>query len=109
MTMRPLLIGPAEKKAVEELVAFASREENWYRPGVSQWVPGDRLEYVLSLGTYRCVFTYTEGRGKLYRHLSISVPGTLYPNPVAATTIAVLFGFTGARMRGDTPVHPGPT
>lgn len=95
--MRPLLIDAATVIAAGELVKFASRKENWYRPRVVTWVPGDRPEYVLHFGTYRSVFTITEMDGKLFRHLSVSVPAKgKMPNPMSVATIADIFGFSGA-------------
>lgn len=107
--MRPLLIDTATVLAAGELVKFASRRENWYRPRMMTWVPGDRPEYVLHFGTYRCVFTITEMDGKLFRHLSVSVPAKgMMPNPMATATIADVFGFSGATRTQDVVTGIGP-
>lgn len=110
--MRPLLIDDNIKKAVQELVKFASREENWYKIGESKWVPGDRQEYILHMDTYRCVFTNTLMEDKrIFRHLSVSIPKEdMFPNPVVVYEIASMFGFIGAKtsqLQSDIVVGPG--
>ncbi len=91
--MRALVIDDAAKAAAQRVIAHAERHH--YEPGRSKWVPGDDDRFVARLGTFRCVFTFTRSRGRLYRHLSISIPGSKYPNPAAAFMLADLFGFTG--------------
>lgn len=93
--MRILEIGPEQQKQVDDVVAFASKPENRYRPGRSQYIPGDKQGHVCKLNDYRCVFTVTEMDGALWRHLSISVPSERYPHAAAAFMIARMFGFTG--------------
>lgn len=107
--MHPLIINDEQKLVINSLVKFASDPENWYRPDVHKWVPGDRIEYTLHLDAYRCVFTNTEdvATHKIYRHLSISVPGKLYPHMIAAMQIASMFGFTGGREESGICVYPG--
>lgn len=90
MTMRPLIIDNHARAEVARVIAHA--EAHHYRKG--QPVPGDDPAFVVYLNTYRCVFTFTDTVGILWRHLSISVPER-YPNPAAAFMIADLFGFTG--------------
>ena len=63
-------------------------------------------DYVVLLDSVRCVFTMTRASGKLFRHLSLSVPGAI-PGEVLAYTIATWFGFTGAEVREDVAVGPG--
>jgi hypothetical protein len=79
-------------------------EANRYRPGDP--VPGDNPAFVARLGTYRVVFTLTEERGQLWRHLSVSVPGGRLPHPAAVFMIADAFGFTGWDDKRLT--SPGP-
>jgi hypothetical protein len=94
MSLRPLVIGPAEKEAATKVVAYAAAHP--YIPGPSAKPPGDDPGHVLHLGTYRAVLSFTHaGDGHVYRNLSISVPGTLWVNPAAAFMIADLLGFTG--------------
>lgn len=96
MSLRPLVVGPEEKRRVAHLVAFASDRAHWYWIGKSDWTPGDLPEYALDLWTYRCVFTWLVNMGIVLRHLSISVPAKgKFPRPFAVFTIAELFGFTG--------------
>jgi len=41
------------------------------------------------------VFTHTRVGHKVYRHLTVSVPSEKFPNPIAAYSIAEMFGFVG--------------
>ena len=108
--MRALVISPEQVERVNDLVGYVSRRENWYRPGESDFVPGDRPEYSIDLNTYRCVFSITELPidGIMFRNLSVSVPvaGKL-PNEIAVWNIAVLFGFTGAKKADGTDIVVG--
>lgn len=88
--MRLLKIDDEARAKVQQVIAWA--KEHPYR---GDFVPGDDPHFVAHLDSYRCVFTFTQHGGKIYRHLSVSVPSTKYPNPIAAFTIAELFGFTG--------------
>jgi hypothetical protein len=95
--MRPLVIDDAARTAVAEVVAHAMQPENYYEPGSSPQPPGDDPRHIVLLNTYRAVFSITRAPdGKLFRHLSISVPRKgKYPNEFAVLAIADLFGFTG--------------
>jgi len=104
--MRPLILSGENKLKAAKIVEYAEKPEHYYKPP-ADWVPGDQPEYTCKLDTFRCVFTITEGEGKRYRHLTISVPGPNLPNVTAAYTIATWFGFTGATMEGDVAVRPG--
>ena len=105
--MRPLVIDDDQQRGVDALVKFASEEENWFHAFKDTWTPGDRPEYILHLNSYRCVFTCTESSdGKLYRHLSISVPAD-YPAPIAVFQLAAMFGFTGGQDGSGICVGPG--
>ena len=96
--MRLLRITEENIEAAQHLVRFAADEENWFHAFKDKWIPGDRPEYVLHIDTFKCVFTYTVApTGPMYRHLSVSVPGKVYPNPIAIKMIADMFGFTGSR------------
>jgi hypothetical protein len=91
--MRLLYINRITKVKIAHVKSYA--EENPYYPGATEDVPGDNKNYVVYLNTFRCVFTHTHSKGKVYRHLTISVPSAKYPNPAAAFIIAQEFGFTG--------------
>lgn len=96
--MRPLVIGPEDKKRAEQLVEFASDPANYYVPGQTSFVPGDKPEYVLNLYKgFKVVFTHTKMQdGRLYRHLSVSVDKkNKLPHPAAVAEIAPLLGFVG--------------
>lgn len=99
---RILTLSDEVKEKAAALAEFASRRENWYFGGESDFVPGDNPDYVLRMNDYRCVFTYTLADSKLYRHLTISVPGKNYPHPAAVLTVAHMFGFTGAKLAHGT-------
>jgi hypothetical protein len=104
-----LIITPEEKRAVQELVAFASAKENWFDPAKHKWVPGNRPEYRVQLTMYNVVFTWTVGDGKVHRHMSISkLVGPGLPDPMFAMTIATWCGFTGGEVADDVTVQPGP-
>ena len=105
---RLLVLSPEQKKAVGELVAFASQRENWFDPRKDKWVPGDRPEYTIQLESYRCCFTYdVQKDGNIYRHVSVSVSGNAWPNEIAVFTICTMFGFTGGKTQGDVTVWLG--
>jgi len=98
--MRVLSISDENKAEVARVLEFASKKENHYKPfavkDAALSVPGDDLRYVAQLDSFRCVFTITEDSdGKTWKHLSISIPSEKYPHPLAAFTIATLFGFKG--------------
>ena len=88
---RPLIIDDAARAKAASVLAYA--EAHPYHSGDP--IPGDDPNLVAEFDTYRAVFTFTHSGGAIYRHLSLSVPGTKYANPAAAFAIASLFGFTG--------------
>jgi hypothetical protein len=100
--MRPLIIGEEERALVRWMVAYASEPDHWYRPGRTQ-MPGGDPAHCQTIWSYRCVFSFSVLGGNLVRHLSISVPSAGMPNPVAAFTLAELFGFTGWSGGFDPP------
>jgi hypothetical protein len=100
--MRPLFIGAQERASVRGLVVYAAEPKRWYRPEQAK-VPGNDPAFCLHLWTYRCVFSFSVIDGDLLRHLSISVPSTGMPSPIAAFTLAELFGFTGWTGSYETP------
>lgn len=91
--MRPLIIDAHAKAQAQRVMDYAAL--NHYRPGETTWVPGDNANFVATFDTYRVVFTFSEMGGRVYRHISISVPSQHYPNPAAVFALADLFGFTG--------------
>jgi hypothetical protein len=103
--LRALVIDETAMVEVTRVLGFANKRENYFVPGNTPFVPGDRDEYVAMLGTYRCVFTVTLMNDRMYRHLSISIPEKL-PNPIAAFTIARMFGFTGGSVDDEVVTEP---
>ncbi len=111
--MRPLILGPAELASIEEVLTFAARPENHYRPFAGDTVPpGDKEGYVRNFGLpdrpYRCVYSLSvASNGELFRHLSISIPRmqeqATAPHPIALWTLARAYGFTGW---DGVSVHP---
>lgn len=105
MTLRPLIIDAVARAKIAHLIEHA--QEHHYHEGVDP-TPGDDPAFVINLNTYRVVFTFTAHHGKLYRHLSISVPAEgKYPNAAAAFMIAQEFGFTGWDGRTITRAPEG--
>jgi hypothetical protein len=90
--VRPLLIDDNARAKAERILAYAKKHP--YRPGVDP-IPGGNKKFCAFFDTYRVVFTYTQKDGQTYRHLTVSVPSDKYPNPIAAFSLAELFGFTG--------------
>lgn len=111
---RALLIDPAVRSKIDEQRAWADLPQNWYHPERGNGdSPGDDPAYVLILEVgFRVVYTHTVMKDKHYRHISISIAGQKYPNPMACYTIAGLFGFTGGKRQGseENPIttEPGP-
>src|SRR5579864_2339541 len=96
MNMRPLIVDNRSRAAVAAVLAFASRPENHYVPGRSETAPGDIPQHCAQIAVgFRCVFSMTAYRGKLFRHLSVSVTGDKLPSSEAVAEIAHLFGFIG--------------
>jgi hypothetical protein len=102
MRLRPLLIDEIAKQSIQNVIEYA-KQHPYHYPS-KEPSPGDNPQYVCHLNTYRCVFTFTHANGQVLRHLSISIPGTAYPNPFVVWTIAELFGFTG--WNGRSRVQP---
>lgn len=93
--MRMLTVDETAKSKVAKVIDWARQREHWYDPSDKNAViPGNDPNLQVHLDTYRCVFSYTRSQGKLLKQLSISVPSEKFPNPIAAFTIAELFGFT---------------
>lgn len=105
--MRALIIDEEARRKVAKVVEYARRPEHWYDPAasVNPPIPGDDGNMQVHLDTFRCVFSFTLIRGKLWRHLSVSIPGTKYPKVFATLTIAELFGFTGWDGKSEIPPH----
>ena len=104
--MRPLVIDEQVKVKIAKFVEWANQPGNWYRPTASNTEPpGDNPAYVLMLEHgFRCVYSMTVMPDGRYRHLSISVEGSKWPNELAAFTIAAMFGFTGGTWAGPDRV-----
>jgi hypothetical protein len=101
MRMRPLIIDARALAEVARVKAYA--EAHHYRPG--DQTPGDNPKFVAKLSTYRVVFTITHSDAMVWRHLSVSVPSTKWPNPAAVFMLAHHFGFTG--WNESKPSDPG--
>jgi hypothetical protein len=97
--MRMLSLNEDNVQKVLKVKEYADDPRHYYfvdKGGKTfQKPPGDNPAHVAQLDTFRCVFSITKADGTTWRHLSISVPSTGYPNPFAAFTIAQMFGFTG--------------
>jgi hypothetical protein len=94
---RVLLLDDVAKEKIKKIKEWAEQPANMYKPGITQTVPGDDPMFVCLLEKgFRCVFTITEQRGLIFRHLSISIENSeKYPSPWAAYMIAAEFGFEG--------------
>lgn len=98
--MRMLVIEEKDKAAATEVVNYARKQKNWFivRRGQPQSsIPGYNPRLIVELfDGFRCVFSYTlnTSTDRLFRHLSVGVPGENYPSPIALREIALLFGFT---------------
>lgn len=107
MHLRPLVIDDQARAAVQKVMDWAAKPENTHLIGpggkTGGKIPGDDERFVAHLGSYRCVFTFSKTDEGLFRHLTISVPGKGYPNPVAVCEIARLFAFTG--WDGHSPIE----
>jgi hypothetical protein len=106
---RVLVIDDEAVAKVEKVLEYA--QGHIYEPDTGDPIPGGNPNFVTQLNTYRCVFTFTKVKeypDKLVRHLSISIPSeTLYPNPIAVSAIAGLFGFTGAERGIEQRIRDG--
>jgi hypothetical protein len=101
--MRALIIGPDEQAAIRKVVDYAT--DHCFTPDAN-WVPGDQPDHVVRVPDgYRCVFTLTKRDGKLFRHLSISVSGPLFPSPEACIMLAKEFGFTASDDSFNLPMR----
>lgn len=97
--MRMLVIDDDVRARAAAMVAHA--EKNPFRPPYAT-PPGDDPQFSMQIGTYRIVFSRTVMGDVEFRHLSVSVPGGLFPGPEAVFMIASdLFGFTGWDMSAD--------
>jgi hypothetical protein len=106
--MRVLVIDEEAKAKVKAVRDFAEKSGNYYIVGKGgfsmQRPPGDDPRHVCKLADgFRCVFSMTVADGTLWRHFSVSVPGEKYPNPIAAFTLAGMFGFTGWDGKSEKP------
>ena len=112
MNTRPLVLDDALKAECGRLREFAEDPKHWYLFGETDFVPGERPGYILMTDFgFRIVFTIThapEHSPKPFRHMTISVSGKNFPNPVAVYTLAHQLGFTGATVKGDVVTEPGP-
>lgn len=104
--MNILFLTKDTEARAKEIAVYAAKPGNWYRPGETLTLPGEHPEYVLVSGTIRAVFTWTRATKSLViRHMSVSVQGANYPNPLTVWTLAHMFGFTGAKPDEHGLVH----
>lgn len=108
--MRSLLLGADQRQQIQNLCRFAADPAHWFTQAriAECFVPGDVPEYVLTLQTFRCVFTWTESStGRMFRQLSVSIPDPMkLPGRVAVFALADAFGLTGwdlERNQGRPP------
>ena len=104
--MRVLIIDADAKAKAERVMAYA--RQHIYYPGEPP--PGDDPRHVCLLNDFCCTFSYTkdEASGKLYRHLSVSIPvPDRYPSPEAMAEIAALFEFSGAEQGVEARIKAG--
>ena len=93
MNLRPLILDDTAKHKAADIMAYG--QDHPYVMGRDKWVPGDDHRYVGHFNTFRAVFTFTRRGDDTFRHLTVSVPGRGFPNPIACWSLAELFGFTG--------------
>ena len=91
----------ARVKAVRE---FAENPRNWYDTDHNDGPPGEKYDYTLNSGDVRVVYTFTKHKGRVFRHMSVSVPNR-YPPPVVVWTMAHLFGFPTEEPDEEGFVH----
>lgn len=87
------MIDNAARAKAMKVIAHANAHP--FDPGVDAWVPGDIPDFAEMFDAYRVVFTFSRVGNQLWRHMSVSAPGGLYPSLMAIFTLAELFGFTG--------------
>lgn len=100
--VRHLPISDETRAALGALAERAAQPANWWDPADGT-IPGDIPTYVVVVGSFRVVFTWTaqRGDGHPHRHMSISTVGAprgRVPAPPAVWTVAHMLGFTGASV-----------
>jgi hypothetical protein len=105
--MGVLLLGAELEAEVRRVREHAEKPENIYRLGGP--LPGDNPAFVIRNGTYRIVFSLTQGPGtSVFRHLSVStVRRGADPNIQIVCTLCHRFGFTGAPLAETADVATG--
>jgi len=106
--MRALVIDDDTITKVKQVIAYA--RSHVYYPGISESIPGDVAGHIVYINSYRCVFSFTKENGeagRLYRHLSISIPSKDYPHPIAISAIAGVFEFTESERGVQQRVRDG--
>lgn len=118
-----LIIKRENKVRAAEIVAYAMRKENWYRPGPGVTAPGNRGDHHHANfdGLVSVVFSWTVTdqplpeagikTGDVLRHLSVMTTRSKgLPHPFSTFTIASWFGFTGGETdpgADDVILRPG--
>jgi len=87
-----LVIDAEAQAKVDQVLVHALANPYYLASGKA---PGGDPRHCVELNTFHCVFSLSiDDAGGRWRHLSISVPSEKYPNPVAVSEIAGLFGFS---------------
>lgn len=99
LKMRPLILTPAIKKEIHELIEWAEKTKipldmnREIAEGKRPPIGDDRNYQIIIPMEYRCIFSIEEHPGGWMKHLSISIPyKSKYPHPEAVNAIAKEFG-----------------
>lgn len=110
MSVRPLVLDADARQRIAHLAKFAADPDNWFTPMRVKlgFVPGQHPEYVVTISSYRCIFTWTSTEaGFVVRQLSVSVPMPgLLPNVQAVCALSTEFGLTGWDIERDNGAPP---
>jgi hypothetical protein len=109
--MRPLIIDEVARAKAQAIIEYAIAHP--YQPGPGIKPPGDDPGHWAMFNTFRVVFSFTYGTGSYapgepqqpmkFAHISISIPGGKWPNPIAVWSLCDLFGFTGWDGKSQEP------
>jgi len=109
MPVRPLLLDADARQRIQHLAQFAADPAHWFtsmRRSLG-FIPGQHPEYVVTISSYRCVFTWTEAKTVVVRQLSASVPAPgLLPHVQAVCALATEFGLTGWDIERNNGAPP---
>lgn len=100
-----LILTEQLRHRAQELQEFVSKRENWFVTSASQGVPRDADRYKMKVGKVTVALTFTFHEGRVYRHMTASVPGRGVPIPTDVWTLAHILGFTTPEPDPDGYVH----